>query len=61
MDERLPFVEVLEVHAWRMEELHPKVQASVWNVDGELMQSRYMSAQCHRGLVQYFGRGPEVG
>ena len=61
VDERLPFVEVLEVHAWRMEELHPKVQASVWNVDGELMQSRHMSAQCHRGLVQYFGRGPEVG
>lgn len=60
VDERLPFVEVLEVHAWRMEELHPKVQASVWNVDGELMQSRFTAAQCHRGLVQYFGRGPEV-
>lgn len=61
VDEKLPFVEVLEVHAWKMEELCPKVQASVWNVDGELMQSRYTSAQCHRGLVQCFGRGPEIG
>jgi diacylglycerol kinase family enzyme len=61
VDEQLPYVEVKEVTAWRMEEIHPKAQASVWNIDGELVQSRHISARCQQGLVHVFGRGPEVG
>jgi hypothetical protein len=59
VDESLGFVEVKEVEAWRLEELKP-AEKSVWNVDGELMQTGFMSARCHHGLVQVFGRGPEV-
>lgn len=60
VDESLSFVDVKEVEAWRLEELVPNSQASVWNVDGELMQSRFMSARCHHGLIHVFGRGPEI-
>lgn len=59
VDESLSFVDVKEVVAWRCEEL-TTAQGSVWNVDGELMRSRYMSACCHHGLVSVFGRGPEL-
>lgn len=60
VDESLSFVDVKEVEAWRLEELAHGSQASVWNVDGELMQSRHMSARCHHGLIHVFGRGPEM-
>lgn len=60
VDESLSFVDVKEVEAWRLEELVPSSRASVWNVDGELMQSRFMSARCHHGLIHVFGRGPEI-
>jgi diacylglycerol kinase family enzyme len=59
VDERLDFVEVKEVESWRLEQLNPAGGASVWNVDGELMKTHFMSARCHHGLVQVFGRGPE--
>jgi diacylglycerol kinase family enzyme len=60
VDESLDYVEVREVEAWRLEELGQAMpQSSVWNVDGELMKTRHMSARCHHGLVQVFGRGPE--
>nr|BAV58283.1 hypothetical protein [Ulva partita] len=58
VDESFSFVDVKEVVAWRCEELTP--QGSVWNVDGELMRSQYMSARCHHGLINVFGRGPEL-
>lgn len=60
VDESLSFVDVKEVEAWRLEELAPGSQTSVWNVDGELMQSSCMSARCHHGLIHVFGRGPEM-
>ena len=60
VDERFDFVEVKEVEAWRLEELSPTQRSSVWNVDGELMSTGYMSARCHHGLIQVFGRGPEA-
>lgn len=59
VDESLSFVDVKEVEAWRCEELTTD-HGSVWNVDGELMRSRFMSACCHHGLVNVFGRGPEL-
>jgi hypothetical protein len=60
VDESLDYVEVKEVEAWRLEELGQALpQGSVWNVDGELMRTRHMSALCHHGLIEVFGRGPE--
>lgn len=59
VDESFSFVDVKEVVAWRCEEL-TATPGSVWNVDGEVMRSRYMSARCHHGLVNVFGRGPEL-
>ena len=59
VDERFDFVEVKEVEAWRLEELAPGARSSQWNVDGELMQTGFISARCHHGLVSVFGRGPE--
>ena len=60
VDERFDFVEVKEVEAWRLEELCPEARKSVWNVDGELMNTNFISARCHHGLIQVFGRGPEL-
>ena len=60
VDESLDFVDVKEVEAWRLEPLDQQSQQSAWNVDGELTQTKCMSARCHHGLIEVFGRGPEV-
>jgi ceramide kinase len=60
VDESLDFVDVKEVEAWRIQPLDQGSQQSYWNVDGELMNTDYMSARVHHGLIEVFGRGPEV-
>lgn len=59
VDDSLDFVDVKEVEAFRMEELEPERSQSFWNVDGELLKSRFVSARCHHGLIEVFSRGPE--
>lgn len=59
VDETMSFVDVKEVEEWHCEELTGQ-QGSVWNVDGELLRSSYISARCHHGMVNVFGRGPEM-
>ncbi|GAQ89220.1 Ceramide kinase [Klebsormidium nitens] len=53
----LPFVETHKTSQFHFRSLG---QQSTWNVDGELLKARELSAQVFRGLVDIFARGPEA-
>ena len=54
--EHLPYVRVVEATAVKVQ---PIGRESHWNVDGELMPHKQLSARVCQAAVQVFGRGVE--
>ena len=55
--EHLPYVKVVEATAMKVQPIGPE---SHWNVDGELMPHKQLSARVCQAAVQVFSRGVEV-